>query len=319
MTIPVASYDDRMAVVDRQTDRVSAFAAALFSYKFFVRRFWSVVRLLVLPIVAAGLVLYVCLSLYLSELLRFLGAPNPRVASFALGILAAGIFLSLFCYAIAVVSITNLALGKVERHDWFRFRAERQTWRVYAAYMRFLLLLCLVFISVYLFSAYVAPFLSVATTSMRWALTILSVLVIYCLTARVGFLIAPVVAAGEGPVLRKAWQLSARDFWRNCVLILLLIVPGLLVQVAGEYVLQFGAWAPRVAGTLSFAAYTRVMGEMLGSFLVVVSLSSFVTIVLLTVGAVAVYQNGPLRDVPQGWPASDPSRDRSVPAEGLQE
>ena len=288
-----------MTVVDRQTDRVSAFAAALFSYKFFVRRFWSVVRLLALPIVAAGLVLYVCMSLYLSELLQFLGAPNPRVASFALGILAAGIFLSLFCYAIAVVAITNLALGKVEPGAWFHFRAERQVWRVYAAYMRFLLLLSLVFISVYLFSAYVAPLLPVARNSMRWALTILSVLAVYCLTARVGFLIAPVVAAGEGPVLRRAWQQSASDFWRNCGLIILLIVPGLLVQVAGEYVLQFGAWAPAWPANLSFAAYTRVMGEMLGSFLVVVSLSSFVTIVLLTVGAVAVYQNRRLPDAPE--------------------
>ena len=65
-----------------------------------------------------------------------------------------------------------------------------------------------------------------------------------------------------------------------------------IMAVAG-YVLQFGASAPNVAGDLSLADYTRVMGAMLGSFLVVVSLSSFVTIVLLTVGAVAAYQNGP--------------------------
>ena len=289
-----------MGGVDREADRVSAFAAALFSYKFFVRRFWSIVRLLVLPIIAAGLVLYVCMSLYLSELLQFLGAPNPRVASFALGILTAGIFLSLFCYATAVVAITNLALGKVEPGSWFHFRVERQVWRVYAAYMRLLLLLSLVFISVYLFSAYVAPLLPVARGPMRWTLTILSVTAVYCLTARVGFLIAPVVAASEGPILRRAWQQSAGDFWRNGGLIILLMVPGLLVQIAGEYVLQFGAWAPRTTGNLSFAAYTKVMGEMLGSFLVVVSLSSFVTIVLLTVGAIAVYQRARLPDVPQG-------------------
>ena len=282
-----------MMVVDRQIDRVSAFAAALFAYKFFIRRFWSVLRVLALPIIAAGLVLYVCVSLYLSELLRFLGAPDPRVASLALGILAAGIFLSLFCYAIAVAAITNLALGKVERRRWFHFGAERQEWRVYAAYMRFLLLLGLVFVSVYLCSTYVGPLLAAAPNAVRWTLTSLSVLIVFCLTARIGFLVAPVVAASEGPVLRKAWQQSARDFWRNCGLIILLVVPGLLVQIAGEYVLQFGSWAPRVAGNLSFADYTRVMGGMLGSFLVVVSLSSFVTIVLLTVGAVAAYQNGP--------------------------
>jgi hypothetical protein len=311
-----------MTVVGRQTDRVSAFAVAVFTYRFFVRRFWSVLRLLALPIIAAGLVLYVCVSLYLSELHRFLGAPDPRVASFALGILAAGIFLSLFCYAIAVAAISNLVLGKAERRPWFHFGAERQEWRVYAAYMRFLLLLGLVFISVYLFSTYVGPLLSGAENAVRWSLTILGVLIVFCLTARVGFLVAPVVAASEGPVLRRAWRQSASDFWRNCGLIILLIVPGLLVQVAGEYVLQFGAWAPHVARNLSFAAYTRVMGEMLGSFLIVVSLSSFVTIALLTVGAVAAYQNRSLLK------SSKASRERlgpranfagSAPVEGPQE
>src|SRR5437588_10208854 len=103
-----------MTVAGRQTGRISALGAALFAYKFFVQRFWSVLRLLALPIIAAGLVLYVCISLYLSELLRFLGAPDPRVASFALGILAAGIFLSLFCYAIAGAAICNLVLGNVK-------------------------------------------------------------------------------------------------------------------------------------------------------------------------------------------------------------
>jgi len=281
-----------MTVAGGEINRVSALAAALFAYKFFFRRFWSVLRLLALPIIAAGLVLYVCISLYLSELLRFLGTPDPRVASFALGILAAGIFLSLFCYAIAVAAISNLVLGKAERRrPWFHFGAERQEWRVYAAYMRFLLLLGLLFVSVFLFSTYAGPLFASAQNSTRWALTTLSVLIVFCLTARVGFLVAPVVATSEGPVLRKAWQESARDFWRNCGLIILLIVPGLLVQIAGEYVLR--AWVPRVAGNLSFADYTREMGGMLGSFLVVVSLSSFVTIVLLTVGAVAAYQNGP--------------------------
>src|SRR5258708_6471271 len=272
-----------MPIVDNQTNRVSAFAAALFAYKFFVHRFWSVLRLLALPIIVAGLVLYVCVSLYLAELLRFLGAPDPRVASFALGILAAGIFLSLFCYAIAVAAITNLALGKVERRRWFHFGAQRQEWRVYAAYMRFLLLLGVVFISVYLFSTYVGPLLAAMQNAVRWTLTTLSVLIVFSLTARVGFLVAPVVAASEGPVLRKAWQQSARDFWRNCGLIVLLVVPGLLVQIPGEYVLR--AWVPHVAGNLSFADYTSVVGGMLGTFLLVVRLSSFVTIVLLTLGA----------------------------------
>jgi hypothetical protein len=56
------------------TDSVSVFAVAGFAYGFFIRRFWLIARLLVLPIFTAGLVLYVCLSSYISELLLFLGS-----------------------------------------------------------------------------------------------------------------------------------------------------------------------------------------------------------------------------------------------------
>jgi len=40
--------------------------------------------------VAAAFVLYVTLRIYLGELLQFLSAPNPRVASLALGISSRG-------------------------------------------------------------------------------------------------------------------------------------------------------------------------------------------------------------------------------------
>src|SRR5689334_24519101 len=79
-------------MADRSADRVSCFAAALFAYRFFFRRFRIIVRLLSLPMIAAGLVLYACLDSYLAELLRFLASPNPRIATLALGVLAAGIF-----------------------------------------------------------------------------------------------------------------------------------------------------------------------------------------------------------------------------------
>jgi hypothetical protein len=287
--IALSSGQTAAILADYSADRVSAFAAARFAYRFFFRQFGIVVRLLLLPIIAAGLVLYACLDSYLAELLRFLASPNPRVATLALGVLAAGIFLPLFFYAAVVAAASNLALGKKAKNARLNFKIERQEWRLYAAYLRFLLLLCVVFVSVYLLAAYVAPLFPGTAALSPWIFAFLCATAVFWLTARIGFLIAPVVAAGEGPVLRKAWRQSSPDLWRNCTLIVLLLIPGLLVQIAGEYALRIGAGAPRVSGNLSLPEYARLVGQMLGGFLAVLSVSLLVTIALLTFGALAAY------------------------------
>ena len=293
MNFRIALFNEQpnVLVAEHSVGRISALGAALFAYRLFFRRFWLTVRLLFLPIIAAGVVLYACLASYLAQLLLFLASPNPQVATLALGVLAAGIFLPLFFYAVAVAAATNLALGKKTGNTGVTFKIERQEWRLYAAYLRFLLLLCVVLVSVYLLSAYVAPLLSVTANLSPWFFVLVCAIAVFWLTARIGFLIAPVVAGSEGPVLRKAWQLSRRDLWRNCGLIILLLAPGFLVEVAGEYALRLGAGAPRVGGNLPLADYARLIGQMLGGFLAVLSVSSFVSIVLLTLGALAAYQH----------------------------
>ena len=298
MNIRLAFFSDEpdSSHAGHEVSRISAFEAALFAYKFLFRQLWPALRLLWLPILAAGVVLYLCLSVYLSKLLLFLSAPDPHTASLALGILAAGIFSSLFCYAIAVGAIADLALGKAPKTAWLHFRAERQEWRLYAAYLRFLLLLMVVFVAVYLISTYLAPLFAVPPAFSVWALTIAAAAAIFWLTARIGFLVAPVVATSKGTVLRKAWLRSAHDLWRNFWLILFLLVPGLLVQLAGEFLLRLVEDPPRLANQLPVADYARLLEQTLGGFLSVVSVTAFVTIVLLTVGGVAAYADRPVSE-----------------------
>jgi hypothetical protein len=294
--IALFSGETESSLIGRQVNRISAFEAALIAYKFLFRQFWPALRLLWLPIMASGVVLYLCLSVYLSKLLLFLSAPNPHTASLALGILAAGIFSSLFCYAIAVGAVADLALGRAPKIAWFHFRAKRQEWRIYAAYLRFLLLLMVVLVSVYLISTYLTPLFALPPAFFTWALTIAAVAAIVWLTARTGFLVAPIVATSKGAVLRKAWRRSAHDLWRNCWLILFLFVPGLLVEIAGEYLVRLGGGPLRMANDLPVADYARLLEQTLGGFLCVVSVAAFVTIVLMTVGGVAVYRNRPVAD-----------------------
>jgi len=305
--------------------RTSAVLSAVSAYKFLIREFWPLARLLLAPIVAAGLVLYISLDLYVSGLLRYIDSPNPRVASFALGVLAAGLFLSLFCYTVAVAAVIDLDTQKSPAAG-LRFKAERQEWRLYAAYLRFLLVLCAALVGIYFLSAYILPLFASQIVAGD-AFGVLSITVAYVLFARVAFVIAPVVATSDGPsnrhdpVLRKAWLESADDLGRNMLLIFLLLVPGLLVQVGGEYLWRVVTHAPRLTLHQPIGDYARIMDQSLAGFLTVASLSIFVTITLLTAGAMALYRNraatDPFKNEPH--PAGLRTKPGSLQAEALPE
>jgi hypothetical protein len=291
---------------------MSAFAAARDAYKFFFQHFWKILRLILLPVIAAGLVLYIALSGYLAELISFLKTPNSRTASLALGTLAAGLFVSLFCYAVAVSATCDLALGK-PRSTGLCVKVERQEWRIYAAYMRLLLLLSAVLVLGLATSNYIAPLFFIPDSFSTPAITVAIGVVTVWLFARIGFLIAPIVSVSEGVVLRKALKQGAGDLLRNSILLGLLVAPGVFLLVAGGYVLRMDAGALRVGGTLPLVDSARSMQQVLGTLLTLTSLALFITIVLLSVGGVAAYQTNAVG----GADGTSSNSRRSVLAEKL--
>lgn len=289
------SQESALAAGDGAASGVSTFSVAIFAYNFLLRRFWSMVRALVLPIFAAGLVLYVCLSAYISELLLFLASPGPQVASVALGTLAAGIFLSLFCYSLAVSSVMDMFLGKPQRSLWALLRTQRQDWRVYAAYSRLLLVISAGLCAVFLAGTYVLPVMGISQAATPWFLTLLSAAGAYWVIARIGFLVAPVIAGGEGTVLRAGWSRSNGSVLRNCVLVALLAGPGCLVWFSGEFLFRLGWANPYAEAGSTLADYANAMAQTLGQFVALASMSAFVSIILLTAGAMRVYRGAPQR------------------------
>jgi hypothetical protein len=279
--------------IERPRVHPTVVQAASFAYGILLHRSDQVLRAVLLPITVAGLVLYCSLGFYLSELLSFLDSPDPRVASLALGTLAAGFFLCLFFYAMAAVGISDLVLRRPRGEIGLQFRAERQEWRVYAAYLRLLLVVSVIPVAVYLVStcATFVPFIRADVVS--WLATAAGAGALCWLFARVGFLVTSVVAGSEGAVLRRAYELSAQHLWRNCALIAILMLPGFAIQIAGEYALRAATGMPFAGGNLPLADSARLMGDTLGGFLAVASLSVAISIVLLTAGALAVYRVSP--------------------------
>jgi hypothetical protein len=183
----------------------------------------------------------------------------------------------------------NSFSGKAPRSPWALLKTERQDWRVYAAYLRVLLIIAAVLLVIFIAGSYVMSLLGSSQSAKAWILPLSSGVAAYWVIARMGFLVAPVIAAGEGSVLRAGWTLSGKSALRNCVLIALLGAPGVFVWFCGEFLFRVDSPIPYAGAGSSLAEYANAMAQTLGEFVALASASAFVSIILLTVGALHVY------------------------------
>ena len=278
--------------------RLSAVTAANLVFGIVVREFWPLLRVLLLPSSATAVVLYLSLKAYLLKLIAFIPSGNPQTASLALGALAAGVFLSMFLAAVAISSVTDLVLLKRRNPRWFNFNIRRQEWRLYAAYLRFLLVAAGFLTAIYVLSALVLPALTTSAATVGIVSASLTIGGCYWLFARLGFLIAPIVARSSGTVLRKAVHQGSGDFGRNLALVVLLSFPGLVIEIAGEHLFRLGSGPTRVEITLPLIYYARALEHRLMEFVFLSSLSAFLTLVLFTTGAIVCYRDRIFSDSP---------------------
>lgn len=302
-------------MADEYASRPTAVTAALLTYNLVFREFRPLARVVIAPLAATGAVLYASLWAYVSQLIAYISTGDARAASVALGALAAGVFLSMFFVAIAVSSVTNLMLRNRRAPGWIHLHPARQDWRLYAAYLRFLLLVFGYLSAVYLIAALAFPALGLGRTAIGIFSITAAIAGYYALFARIGFLIPPIVAGSTGTVLRKALHDGSGGFGRNLVLVLLLSAPGFVIQVAGEGLFKAGTGSMRLVKVdLPIIVYARALESRLPEFALLFSLSLFVTLVLFTAGSLACYRDRlfvqPSRTVAAAQPAPNPD---SVP------
>jgi hypothetical protein len=293
---------------------VSVSNAVRFAYCFLLYRLSSTLRLVWLPLTLAGMTLYLCLSDYLSDLVVFLGSPSPKLASRALGTLAAGIFLTLFFYTNSVIALTNSALERPAEPRWFPLRARRQEWLLFSAYLRLFLLLILFAVCMWNLSLSLGTVFG-APRNLSLAVPALAALIaMFWLFVRMGFLLGPIAVEMKGSALRLAWKLSGKNFWRIAAVVFFLLIPGILVQWTGEVVLRTWNSVPSEVQSIPIADYAQFMERTLSAGLVVTSLSSLITLVLLTAGAVAVYENRNWQEAlpPRADPLAKPAQESSA-------
>lgn len=177
--------------------------------------------------------------MFFVELQRYLVAPSERLASLALGIITAGLLLGMFIFSVIAATIVSAALDR-ELRGWRYFAVSRPVWRIYAAYLRCLLL------GTGLVCAYAGAISTSALMQMPIGLLIhvLFGIGLALLAARCIFLAAPIACATtDGPIIRTAWSLSYGAFWQILSMIILGLAIAYSVQHTGEIIAVVGARA----------------------------------------------------------------------------
>jgi hypothetical protein len=152
------------------------------------------------------------------------------------------IFVLLF---MQITGLTRLSLGLPMPSRLYYFSLGKPLWRLIGAALLTILAMAAVMIA-YALAVFVLGLVagialhgqaSGAGKAIIALLTVLALLVAYCgvifMAARFFFLLAPVVVAEETVNIGRAWLLTNRNFWRIFLVILSIVVPFGVIEIAG--------------------------------------------------------------------------------------
>ena len=268
--------------------QVSVKDTLVFSFSFLIRNAARIATRIALPALGGWITFYIAFFLYLTELVRYLGDPSDRIASLVLGLATAGLLVTLFMHSIIVSAVASLALG-LEESGWKYFQAGRRAWRLYAANLRFMLVIA-VFIAAVLVGEAVMGRLA-ATAGSIWIADIAMGVGLYWLAVRFAFLIAPIaVAKRDGEILRRGWRLSSGHFWSITAIAVVTVLPGFAVEFAGEFLMRLFGTFPDLGSSGSLASIAAMYRQVLPDVLIAVGIGYLVGVVLLTLARVSFYR-----------------------------
>jgi len=144
-----------------------------------------------------------------------------------------------------ITGLTRLSLGLPMPSRYYYFSLGKPVWRLIGAALLTVLAIAAVAI-VYALAIFVLGLAagiilhgqtSGAGKAIVALLTVLALLIAYCgmifMAARFFFLLAPVVVAEESINIGRAWLLTNRNFWRIFLIILSIVIPFGVIEVAG--------------------------------------------------------------------------------------
>jgi hypothetical protein len=268
--------------------RIATKNAVVSAFRFLAKAGPGLWLSLLLPTLTGAILFYGSMNLYLLNFERYLIRPTDRVGSLVLGLVAAGFLTITFVQAVISSEVASRFLGRPDG-GWPFFRVTSRVWRLYAAYLRFVLVCAVYIVAVQIVRLVAGEFLVLPLLPLLDALVLVAGL--FYLTARIGLLVAPVaVATDKGPVVREAWRLSKGNFRGLALVVGSFLILGLVLETLGEILLHTSGLGIVISPGMLLVDVVRSYRMALPGVVVIVSLSYLAAIVPGNVAGLSAYR-----------------------------
>jgi len=197
------------------------------AYSFTLTHLGSVIGLIWIPMVLLTVMGFFSSQRYYNSTIEALASNNAEQIWSSLLMWLAYLIAALLLQAVMYAAVTQLALGMRSGPVWAHFAFGQAEWRMFRALMAFTGLI----FPLFLFgSALVNVVVLQAAPAAPAALLIFYGLILAAI-ARF-FVLLPALSATESvPVLRRAWMLTAGNFWRLLAVLLAIIIPLFILAI----------------------------------------------------------------------------------------
>lgn len=241
--------------------RIEVVATIRDAYVFAITHLGGVIGLIWVPMVLATIMGFFSLQRYYNDFIDAMASGNVAALGPSMLMMLGYLVAALLLYAVMFVAVVQLALGARAAPAVAHFAFGNLEWRMFRALVAFIGVILLLALPAFVVTD--AVFAVAGTKVPQSAGPALMLMIFYgvlLLAMPRFFLLLPSVAVAEtAPVLRRAWALSAGNFWRLLVVLLAVFGPILLCFAFLELALAGRAPAHGASGTEQMQMLAAIM------------------------------------------------------------
>jgi len=241
--------------------RIEVVATIRDAYVFALANLGGVIGLIWVPMVLATIMGFFSLQRYYNDFIDAMASGNVAALGPSMLMMLGYLIAALLLYAVMFVAVVQLALGARSAPAVAHFAFGNLEWRMFRALLAFIgVVLVLVLPAFVVSDAFFAVAGKGLPKSAGPALMLLTFYGVVLVAMPRFFVLLPTIAVAENaPVLRRAWTLSAGNFWRLLAVLLAVFGPILLLFTGLELVLAGRAPAQAAGGTEQMQMLAAIM------------------------------------------------------------
>jgi hypothetical protein len=224
--------------------RVPVIATIRDAYVFAATHLGGVIGLIWVPMVLATVMGFFSFQRYYADFSDALASNNAAALAPSLLMMLCYLVAAMLLQAIMYVAVVQMALGARAAPAIAHFAFGNLEWRMFRAFLAFVGICLVVMVPIILVGSAVLKAGGRAVDPVQMQLIFFAVIALAM--PRFFALLPAIVVAETGPVLRRAWMLSAGNFWRLLAVLLAIFGPILLLFNLLEAVLTGGG--PQLSG-----------------------------------------------------------------------